>query len=88
MLFYIMEFGILFSGVEDTFYVDKNTGIVKLMRKLDYESKNMYTMTVRARDNGTVSLRTSCQLIVSLKNRRKTVILGICRSRPSSIWGC
>lgn len=52
-------------GVEDMFYVDKSTGIVKLMKSLDYETTNFYRMTVRARDNGTQPLKSSCVLIVS-----------------------
>jgi len=35
------------------------------MKKLDYELKTIYRITVRARDNGTIPLKSNCDLVVS-----------------------
>ena len=48
------------------FSIDRNTGVVRLTQKLDYEVKNLYRIPIRARDNGTEPLRATCTLVVSI----------------------
>lgn len=50
---------------DETFTVDRDTGVVRLAQQLDYELKNLYRLPIRAKDNGTEPLRATCELVVS-----------------------
>nr|KAG5686127.1 hypothetical protein BaRGS_025682 [Batillaria attramentaria] len=50
----------LVDGADDKFQVDEVTGAVRIKNKLDFESTQVYNLTVKAEDGGEVSLESRC----------------------------
>ena len=57
--------GVSFAGDDSKFDIDRMTGIVRLKERLDYETKTLHQMIIRAKDNGTAPLKSTCTLTVS-----------------------
>ena len=54
------------SETVDRFSIDRLTGTVRLMRKLDFEERQLYNLTVRAKDRGSPSLTSEAHLAVEV----------------------
>ncbi|XP_046666856.1 fat-like cadherin-related tumor suppressor homolog [Homalodisca vitripennis] len=54
------------SEVDSPFTVDRLTGTVRTVKLLDYEERQVHSLTVRARDRGTPSLLTEVTLVVEV----------------------
>lgn len=54
------------SEVDSPFVIDRLTGTVRTVKPLDYEERQVHTLTVRARDRGTPSLLTEVTLVVEV----------------------
>lgn len=52
--------------IVDHFAIDSLTGFIRTTRKLDYEERQSYTLTVIALDHGSPPLSGSCVLVVSV----------------------
>ena len=60
---------ILFSidqGAEDKFYIDKVSGAIKIRNQLDYETKQLYNLTILAIDGGSPSLVSIASFIIEI----------------------
>ena len=53
-------------GDEGMFYIDKFTGAVRIKKSLDYETKQLYNLTVLAVDGGSPSLAAVASVIVEV----------------------
>ena len=53
-------------GAEDMFFIDKFTGAIKIKKQLDYETKQLYNLTVLAIDGGSPSLVSVSSFIVEV----------------------
>ena len=53
-------------GDEGMFFIDKFTGAIKIKRKLDYETKQLYNLTVLAMDGGSPSLASVATVMVEI----------------------
>ncbi|XP_069487651.1 protocadherin Fat 1 isoform X1 [Ambystoma mexicanum] len=61
-----VRYSLLESG-EGHFDVDKLTGAVRIVQELDFEEKQMYNLTVRAKDRGKpISLSSTCYVEVEI----------------------
>ena len=57
----------LIGGASDKFEIDRLTGAIRILEELDYESQQVYNMTVRARDRGDPSsLASQCSVLVEI----------------------
>ncbi|CAH1776950.1 unnamed protein product [Owenia fusiformis] len=54
------------DGMDNKFTVDKFTGTVRIANRLDYESKQVYNITARARDRGNPPLSSKCHVIIEI----------------------
>ena len=54
------------SETVERFSIDKLTGTVRLARRLDFEERQLYNLTVRARDRGSPSLSSEAHLAVEV----------------------
>lgn len=54
------------SDTESLFSIDASTGTVRLVRSLDFEERQVHTLTVRARDKGAPSLSSDTVLTVEV----------------------
>ncbi|XP_046644672.1 fat-like cadherin-related tumor suppressor homolog isoform X5 [Daphnia pulicaria] len=54
------------SEIVDQFSIDKVTGTVRLARRLDFEDRSVYNLTVRAKDRGSPSLSSEAYLAVEV----------------------
>ena len=54
------------AGGADSFYIDQRTGAVKIRKELDYESKQLYNLTVLAVDGGSPSLVSLASFIIEI----------------------
>ena len=50
----------LIYGVEDTFEVDSDTGVIRLIKPLDFETKQVYNISGQAEDGGSPSMASAC----------------------------
>ena len=61
-----------FTDDSDTFYVNSNTGEILLVRSVDYETRQSYSITVRVRDSGSYDgsniLSSSTTVEISIAN--------------------
>lgn len=58
----------LTESAEDTFTIDKDTGLIRLNKPLDREKIEKYNLTVRATDSGLPPLSSSVKFMVSLED--------------------
>ena len=56
----------LLDGHSDAFAVDSETGIIRIVRALDYEQRQIYNISARARDRGSPALFSRCRVIVEV----------------------
>lgn len=54
------------DGPEGQFEVDRQTGAIRIVDKLDYEVRQIYNITARARDRGEPTLMSKCQIIIEI----------------------
>lgn len=54
------------GGRGDTFYIDQRSGAVKIRKELDYESKQLYNLTILAVDGGSPSLVSVASFIIEI----------------------
>lgn len=54
------------SETVERFSIDRQTGTVRLARRLDYEERQLYNLTVRAKDRGSPSLSSEAHLAVEV----------------------
>ena len=54
------------AGAEETFSIDRTTGMVRLARTVDFEQRRLYNLTVRARDRGDPPLEGVTQLLLEV----------------------
>lgn len=50
----------LIYGVEDMFEIDGDTGVIRLIKSLDYETKQVYNISAHAEDGGNPSMVSAC----------------------------
>uniref|UniRef100_A0A8C3V4R9 FAT atypical cadherin 1 n=1 Tax=Catharus ustulatus TaxID=91951 RepID=A0A8C3V4R9_CATUS len=61
-----VRYSLLDSG-DGTFDVDKVSGAIRIVQRLDYEKKQLYNLTVRAKDKGKpISLSSTCYVEVEI----------------------
>ncbi|XP_010186870.1 PREDICTED: protocadherin Fat 1-like, partial [Mesitornis unicolor] len=61
-----VRYSLLDSG-DGTFDVDKLSGAIRIVQRLDYEKKQLYNLTVRAKDKGKpISLSSTCYVEVEI----------------------
>nr|XP_047934269.1 protocadherin Fat 1 isoform X2 [Anser cygnoides] len=61
-----VRYSLLDSG-DGTFDVDKLSGAIRIVQRLDYEKKQLYNLTVRAKDKGKpISLSSTCYVEVEV----------------------
>lgn len=61
-----VRYSLLDSG-DGTFDVDKLSGAIRIVQRLDYEKKQLYNLTVRAKDKGKpISLSSACYVEVEI----------------------
>ncbi|XP_061184166.1 protocadherin Fat 1-like isoform X2 [Saccostrea echinata] len=56
----------LIYGVEDTFEIDSDTGVIRLIKPLDYETKQVYNISAHAEDGGTPSMVSACSINIEV----------------------
>ena len=56
----------LTEGTDGKFDIDKSTGTVRIIAPLDYEAKQIYNITVRARDRGKDKKQSKCDFVVEV----------------------
>ena len=56
----------LLSGMDDKFEIDREAGTIRIANPLDYEMKQRYNVTARARDRGHDSLATRCHIVIDV----------------------
>ncbi|XP_076058992.1 fat-like cadherin-related tumor suppressor homolog [Oratosquilla oratoria] len=56
----------LTNGHENTFRIDPETGVVRIAKKIDYEKRQVYNVTVRAQDGGHPALFAHAHLLVQV----------------------
>ena len=56
----------LLSGMDDKFEIDREAGTIRIANTLDFEMKQRYNVTARARDRGQQSLATRCHVIIDV----------------------
>lgn len=54
------------TEVDSPFVIDRFTGTVRTVKPLDYEERQVHTLTVRARDRGTPSLTSEVTLVIDV----------------------
>ena len=54
------------GGMDDKFTVDRHTGVVRIANRLDYEQKQVYNVSVKARDRGSPSLAARTFLFIQV----------------------
>lgn len=64
----LVNYGIANNLRSPLFMIDANTGKLKLVATLDYESKSTYTVNVSATDNGTPALSSYLQLTINVED--------------------
>uniref|UniRef100_A0A8C3XED6 FAT atypical cadherin 1 n=1 Tax=Cyanoderma ruficeps TaxID=181631 RepID=A0A8C3XED6_9PASS len=61
-----VRYSLLDSG-DGTFDIDKISGAIRIVQRLDYEKKQLYNLTVRAKDKGKpISLSSTCYVEVEI----------------------
>lgn len=50
----------LIYGVEDMFEIDRDTGVIRLVKPLDFETKQVYNISAHAEDGGNPSMVSAC----------------------------
>ncbi|XP_042241862.1 fat-like cadherin-related tumor suppressor homolog [Homarus americanus] len=86
----------LVSGHEDSFRMDEETGVVRLARSLDYETRQSYNVTIRAQDGGFPPLEAYASLFIRIHDVDETWVLqcfpnewcwgGCMRTWPRAPW--
>jgi protocadherin Fat 1/2/3 len=56
----------LLRGTFDKFDIDRQTGVIRIADKLDYETQQLYNITGVARDHGRPSMSVTCQIIIEI----------------------
>ena len=56
----------LIDGIDDKFEIDRQTGTIRIAKRLDYESKQAYNITGRARDRGDPPLFSRCHIFIEI----------------------
>ncbi|XP_064636197.1 protocadherin Fat 1-like isoform X4 [Lineus longissimus] len=56
----------LLRGTFDKFDIDRQTGVIRIADKLDYETQQLYNITGLARDHGKPSMSVTCQIIIEV----------------------
>jgi len=56
----------LLSGMDDKFEVDREAGTIRILKSLDFETKQRYNITARARDRGQRSWTSRCHVIIDI----------------------
>ena len=56
----------LLDGMDDKFEIDRITGTIRIAQELDFEKKQVYNITARAKDRGDHSLSTRVQIIIEV----------------------
>ncbi|KAK2155345.1 hypothetical protein LSH36_242g04003 [Paralvinella palmiformis] len=56
----------LLDGMGDKFEIDRITGTIRIAQELDFEAKQLYNITARAKDRGDHSLSTRCEIIIEV----------------------
>ena len=54
------------DGMGGKFEIDRQTGAIRIVDKLDYEIQQIYNITARARDRGEPTLMSKCQIIIEI----------------------
>ena len=54
------------DGMEGKFEIDRLTGAIRIVDKLDYETQQVYNITARARDRGEQALMSKCQILIEI----------------------
>lgn len=67
-LFGELHYSILGGNINDTFAIDQFTGVVTVMKKLDYESNPLFVLTIGATDGGGLSTTTNATIYVINEN--------------------
>ena len=53
---------------EDIFTIDRHTGVVRIIAALDYETAQIYNMSVKARDRGQYTHNSRCPLVIQIED--------------------
>ena len=61
------------GGQAETFYIDQWSGAVKIRKQLDFESKQIYNLTILAADGGSPSLVSSASFIIEILDVNENV---------------
>lgn len=56
------------KGANSDFKIDPETGVIRILNKLDYDRKNKYQIEMIAEDHGTPPLTGTATLIINVKN--------------------
>lgn len=56
----------MIDGADNKFYIDELTGVVRILNKLDFETTQVYNLSIRAEDGGQQSLASMCLLNVEV----------------------
>ena len=56
----------LLDGMDEKFEIDRITGTIRISQELDFETKQIYNITARAKDRGDKSLSTRCEIIIEV----------------------
>ena len=56
----------LLAGMDDKFEVDRQAGTIRILKALDFETKQRYNITARARDRGQHSSNARCHVIIDV----------------------
>ena len=61
------------GGADDTFDIDRNTGTVRIAKELNFESKQLYNITAKAKDRGEPVLTATCTVIIEVVDVSKNL---------------
>ena len=56
----------LIDGMDDKFEIDRSTGTIRIANQLDFERKQLYNITARARDRGEPARSSRCSVVIEV----------------------
>eukprot|EP00118_Oscarella_pearsei_P008850 m.47602 g.47602 ORF g.47602 m.47602 type:complete len:5714 (+) comp33810_c0_seq1:99-17240(+) len=64
----VISYALLTGNVGGSFRMDPAAGSLVVAKKLDYETEDFYTLVIEATDHGSVALKTTCTVHVSVQD--------------------
>lgn len=72
-----------FVGHVKKFRIDSSSGVIRLRRKVDYEFKKLYNLTIKVSDKGNHSLTSYGRVLVNVLDVNENVIAPIFKGEPA-----